>query len=71
MKRASGNEQKTVSRLHDFPESQVGFPERNDVASPIIEMERIHVDLETMDISRKNTEELTRELTQASSDRKK
>jgi hypothetical protein len=34
-------------RVHDFPELQVGFPERNDVSNPNIEMERIDVDVNT------------------------
>lgn len=67
MKRAFGNEPKRGTRPNDFPESQVGFPERNDVTSPMVEMERVHIDLETLDISRKNMEEFTREITQESS----
>jgi hypothetical protein len=47
-------------RIRDYPELQVGFPERNDATSPNQEMERIHVDLETLDISRKNEAEVTR-----------
>jgi hypothetical protein len=61
MKRTSENSK--GNRPNDFPELQVGFPERNDVSNPIDEMERIHVDLETFDISRKNTVEFTREIT--------
>lgn len=49
-------------RLKDFPELQVGYPERNDVSNPNIEMERIHVDFETMGISKKSAAEITREL---------
>jgi hypothetical protein len=63
MKKATGVEQNKGQRRNDFPELQVGFPERNDVANPIDEMERIHVDLETLSISRKNTQEFTREIT--------
>ena len=51
------------SRRHDYPERQVGFPERNDVTNPNDEMERVHVDLETLDISRKNNKAFTREIT--------
>ncbi len=40
--------------LRDYPELQVGYPERNDVSNPNHEMERIHVDLETLDISKKS-----------------
>ncbi len=49
-------------KLNDFPELQVGFPERNDVSNPNIGMERIHVDLETLGISKKSAEEITREI---------
>ena len=49
---------KSQTRIREFPELQVGFPECND-ASPIVEMERVHVDFETMDISRKNAREVT------------
>ncbi|MBT1699659.1 hypothetical protein KK083_22420 [Fulvivirgaceae bacterium PWU4] len=54
---------KKGSRRHDYPERQVGFPERNDVTNPNEEMERVHVDLETLDISRKNNKAFTREIT--------
>jgi hypothetical protein len=50
------------SRLNDFPEFQVGYPERNDVSNPNIEMERIHVDLQTMGISKKSAAEIAREM---------
>ena len=53
---------KRSTRLHDFPELQVGFPERNDVTNPNLEMERYHVDLETLGISKKSAAELAREL---------
>ncbi len=46
--------------LRDYPELQVGFPERNDVSNPNHEMERIHVDLETLDISKKSASEISR-----------
>ena len=49
-------------RLNDFPELQVGFPERNDVCNPNIGMERIHVDFETLGISKKSAEEISREI---------
>ncbi len=49
-------------RRNDFPELQVGYPERNDASNPNMEMERIHIDLETLGISRKSAEELTREI---------
>lgn len=53
---------KRSPRLHDFPELQVGFPERNDVTNPNLEMQRFHVDLETLGISKKSAAELAREL---------
>lgn len=59
------NEQPNIrrnKRLNDFPELQVGYPERNDVSNPNIEMERIHVDLETMGISKKSAAEIAREM---------
>jgi hypothetical protein len=49
-------------RRNDFPELQVGFPERNDVSNPNMEMERIHVDFETLGISKKSAAELMREI---------
>jgi hypothetical protein len=54
-------------RRNDYPELQVGFPERNDVDNPILEMERVHIDLETLDISRTNVHEFTREITGSNS----
>lgn len=48
--------------LNDYPELQVGFPERNDVSNPNAEMERIHVDFETLGISKKSEEEIIREI---------
>jgi hypothetical protein len=57
---------KPGSRVKDYPELQVGFPERNE-CTPVDDMERIHVDLETMDISRKNLQEFTKEITESNS----
>mgnify|MGYP003577117386 FL=1 len=53
---------KRKKRVHDFPELQVGYPEGNDVSNPNLEMERIHVDLETLGISKKRAAELAREI---------
>jgi hypothetical protein len=53
---------KRNKRRNDFPELQVGYPERNDVCNPNIEMERIHVDFQTMCIYKKSAEELAREI---------
>lgn len=53
---------KRSRRVHDYPELQVGFPERNDVANPNQEMERLHVDLETLGVTKKSAAELAREL---------
>ena len=49
-------------RRNDFPERQVGFPERNDASDPGVEMERIHVDLETLELSKKSRAEIMREI---------
>lgn len=49
-------------RVNDYPELHVGFPERNDASNPNVEMERIHVDVNTFKISRKTSQELVREL---------
>jgi hypothetical protein len=57
-------------RVHDFPERQVGFPERNDVSNPNIEMERIHIDLETMGMSKKSADAISREIRGTSGARK-
>jgi hypothetical protein len=55
-------EQRNLNRRpSDFPELQVGYPERNDVRNPNDEMERIHVDLESFELSRKTAEEVTLE----------
>ena len=62
---------KRETRRNDFPELQVGFPERNDVSNPNTEMERVHVDLETLDISRTNEQEFTKEITKPESEEKK
>jgi hypothetical protein len=49
-------------RQNDFPEFQVGYPERNDVRNPNLEMERLHVDFDNFQLSRTNAEALTREI---------
>jgi len=49
-------------RVNDFPELQIGYPERNDVRNPNHDMERIHVDLDNMELRRTNATELTREI---------
>ena len=53
---------KRKRRAGDFPELYVGFPERNDASNPDHEIERIHVDLKTLEISRKNSREVTKAL---------
>jgi hypothetical protein len=50
------------SRVHDFPELQIGYPERNDVRNPNFERERIHVDLEKLELKRTTADGLTREI---------
>jgi hypothetical protein len=47
-------------RPNDFPELQVGYPERNDVRDPNAEMERIHVDLESFELKRTKADGMTR-----------
>jgi hypothetical protein len=42
-------------KVNDFPELQIGYPERNDVCNPNWEMERIHVDLENMELKATNS----------------
>lgn len=59
-RQVNNNNQRRMTRLNDYPERQVGFPERNDVTNPNLDMERVHVDFETFDISRKNAEEVTK-----------
>jgi len=49
-------------RRNDFPERQVGFPERNDVSDPNIEMEGIHVDFDTPGKSKKSEAGIKREI---------
>ena len=58
----SNVDMKRNKRRNDFPELQVGYPERNDVSNPNMEMERIHVDFETLGISKKSASELAREI---------
>ena len=62
MQNEQANINKRSSRLNDFPELQVGFPERNDVSNPNLEMERFHVDFETLGISKKSLAELAKEI---------
>ena len=62
MKDLSRNPERREKKAKDYPENQVGFPERNDVSDPDTERERVHVDLETLDISRKSAEELNKEV---------
>ncbi|HYG02742.1 MAG TPA: hypothetical protein VD927_09865 [Chryseosolibacter sp.] len=50
------------TRPNDYPELQVGYPERNDVRNPNGEMERIHVNLENLELKRLTAEGVTREL---------
>lgn len=51
-------------RINDFPELQIGYPERNDVRNPNhYEMERIHVDMDNMELRRMKATDVTREIT--------
>jgi hypothetical protein len=63
MKDLSRNPEKRDKKTKEYPENQVGFPERNDCSDPDLERERVHVDLETLDISRKSAGEIKEELT--------
>lgn len=62
MKSVNNNDQRSGVRVREYPENQVGFPERNDCMSPA-EMERVHVNLETLDLTRTNLQEFTKEIT--------
>lgn len=55
-----------MRRRNDFPESQIGYPERNDVRDPLYEMERIHVDLETLELTRTSADKIDREIKEQS-----
>ena len=66
-----GNRDQRDQKPYNYPEMYVGFPERNDASrpddaedrpTPNEEMERVHVNPETLDISRKNAEEVHREI---------
>lgn len=59
--KTTDNKDKRDPRHREYPELHVGFPERNDASNPNEEMERVHVDIKTLDISRKNAEEVQRE----------
>jgi hypothetical protein len=48
-------------RPNDFPELQIGYPERNDVRDPNHEMERIHVNLDNFELKRTTADGITRE----------
>ena len=39
-------------RPNDYPELQIGYPERNDVRDPNVEMERYHVNLDNLELIR-------------------
>lgn len=49
-------------RVNDFPELQIGYPERNDVRNPTSEMERIHVDIDSFKLKRTTADGITREI---------
>jgi hypothetical protein len=71
MKTLDQTSDKRGRRTSDFPELHVGFPERNDATSPSVEMERVHVDIETLNISRKNASEVTRAFAEGEPAKKK
>lgn len=49
------------NRPNDFPELQIGYPERNDVRDPNGEMERIHVNLENFELQRATADQIIRD----------
>jgi hypothetical protein len=63
MKAMRTTDYRRENRVGNYPELQVGFPERNDASDPNAEMERVHVDLNTLDLSRKTSLEVLREVT--------
>lgn len=56
------NQNMQSQRMNDYPELQIGYPERNDVRNPNWEMERIHVDFENFQITRTNADGVNLEL---------
>jgi hypothetical protein len=56
------NQQIQNRRPNDFPELQIGYPERNDVRDPNHEMERLHVNLDSLELLRTTADGITREL---------
>lgn len=58
-------------RVNDFPELQIGYPERNDVRDPNCEMERIHVNLDSLELERTNAHGMIREIREQGSLRDK
>lgn len=49
-------------RPNDFPELQVGYPERNDVRDPNNDRERLHVNLDNFELKRLSAEGVAREM---------
>jgi hypothetical protein len=49
-------------RVNDFPELQIGYPERNDVRDPNSEMERYHVNLDNFKVERATAERIIKEI---------
>jgi hypothetical protein len=48
------------NRRNDFPELQIGYPERNDVRDPNGEMERVHVNLESLELERTHADGISK-----------
>lgn len=48
-------------KQNDYPELQIGYPERNDVRNPNSEMERIHVDFDSFELKRTTADGMIRE----------
>jgi hypothetical protein len=51
------NNRQINRRLNDFPELQIGYPERNDVRNPNVELERMHASVERPGLSSRNDEQ--------------
>lgn len=61
MKEKEKNRKAAARRRVVFPEQKVGFPECNDASVSSEDRERIHVDVESLKLSRKSGRELKRE----------
>lgn len=65
MKDKEKNRKAAARRRGGFPEQKVGFPECNDASVPSEDQERVHVDIESLKLSRKSARELKREASES------